>query len=206
MTDNLQARDGGDDTSSVRAIVDRLDGLSDDDQVSLGAIIQAFGQASFLPVMLIPALLVVSPLSGIPFFSSVCGLSIALIAAQLTFGRDHLWLPGVLMRRRIPGERLHSAMGRMRRFADWLDRHARDRLRVLVVPPVVVLSRVICILAGLAMPFLELVPFSSSILGAAVTLITVGFLARDGLYVLGGFVFVGIASLVPIFVAGHIAG
>ena len=43
-----------------------------------------------------------------------------------------------------------------------------------------------CILAGLAMPFLELLPLTSSILATAVTLIGLGLLVRDGLLALLG--------------------
>lgn len=188
----------------VRDVVDRLDVLGGHPNPSLGDVVEAFGPASFLPLLLVPALLVVSPLSGIPLFSSICGLTIALIAGQMLARRDHVWLPGFLMRRRVKGERLHWAMVRLRRLADWLDGQTRGRLGLLVSPPFVIVPELTCVLCGLAMPFLELVPFSSSLLGATVTLITVGFLSRDGLFVLAGYILLGLAAWVPVLVAGQL--
>lgn len=182
----------------VRDVLARLEEVSDDPEVSLGTLIAAFGEASFAPALMVPALLVVSPLSGIPFFSSLCGLTIALIALQMLVSNGPLWLPQVLMRRRIGSTRLHRAMRQLHRVADWLDRSSRDRLRPLVFPPGIAVAQALAVICGASMPFLELLPFSSSILGMAVLMFSVGFLARDGLFVLVGCGFMALATVVPI--------
>ena len=46
-----------------------------------------------MPPLMLPALLVVSPLSSIPLFSSACGLIIALISVQMVLHQHKLWLP-----------------------------------------------------------------------------------------------------------------
>lgn len=188
----------------MRQIVERLDALSDHDELSLAEIIEAFGRNSFLPMLLIPALLVVSPLSGIPLFSTVCGLLIAAIALQRVARRAQVWLPGFLTRRTISGTSLHRATWAMRRIADWLDRNSAVRLEFLVTPPFSIGALMICALAGLAMPMLELVPFSSSLLGVMVTLIAVGLLVRDGVFVILATVFAALAVAVPTFVVSQV--
>lgn len=192
--------------TSVRDVVRRLEDISSEDTVTLERLFQAFGSASFVPALMVPALLVVSPLSGIPFFSSICGLTIALIALQMVVHRTHLWLPRFLMHRRIKGRQLKNAMGRIRRIADWIDGHSKDRLRLLCRNPGVKIVQVLAMLSGACMPFLELVPFSSSILGTAVLLFSVSFLARDGVYAIAGMAVMGIASAVPLFVWNQITG
>lgn len=189
----------------VRDVVTRLEEIAAAERLTLRELLEAFGPASFVPALMVPALLVVSPLSGIPFFSSLCGMIIALIALQMVLAREHLWLPEILMRRRIRGARLRRAMSRIHRVAGWIDGNSRDRLRLLAIPPGVKLPQLLAMLCGLAMPFLELVPFSSSILGTAVLLFAVSFLSRDGLYVIAGACAMGIAALVPFFVLVKIA-
>lgn len=166
---------------------DMLDSLSDSahgEETSLDDIVEALGQASFVPVLLAPALAVVTPLSGIPLFSSFCGIFIALVAGQSLIGRSHLWLPGWLTRRAVPTKRLKKGIDQLRKPAAWIDRHSGERLTFLVTPPADRLIFLACLLCGMAMPLLEVVPFSSSILGAAVTLMAFTLLARDGLFAL----------------------
>jgi Uncharacterized ABC-type transport system, permease components len=190
----------------VQDIVERLTDMSGAEALSLRELVEAFGTTSFVPALMVPALLVVSPLSGIPVFSSVCGLTIALVAGQMLFGRRHLWLPDLFMRRRIKGAHLHAAMDRIHRVAAWIDRNSRDRLTALTYFPGVLVPRGLSVLCGAAMPFLELVPFSSSILGTATLLFSVSFLSRDGVYVLAGIATMAVAAMVPVVLLGSILG
>lgn len=186
----------------VGEIVDRIDALADAACVSLGDVIEAFGRRSFLPVMMVPALLVVSPLSGIPLFSSACGLSIAFIAAQMVWGRHQLWLPRFLMDRRIEGQKARMATRHLRRLAGWLDRHARSRLGPFMRRPFRKWVQVMCLICGAAMPILEIVPFSSSILGAAVLFLSTALMARDGLFVVFGIATMCTAVMAPLWALG----
>lgn len=194
--------DNAEEGNPVGRIVARLEELSDTDCLSVRQVVEAFGATSFLPVMMVPALLVVSPLSGVPLFSSLCGISIALIAVQMVAGREYLWLPGWIMRQEISGDRAHNAVRKMRRVARWLDRHLRARFRLLMLGPNRKLVQALCLICGAAMPFLEFVPFSSSVLGLAVLCHSAALLARDGLFaLLGAGIMVG-AALIPITVVG----
>jgi len=112
--------------------------------------------------------------------------------------RRHIWLPRVLRERGLSGARLQQALGAMARTGRWIDRNTGDRLRLLTAQPMASLFTLVCLCAGLAMPFLELVPFSSSILGLAVLLIAAAFLTRDGLYALAGLGVFAAAPMIPL--------
>ncbi|WP_226779116.1 exopolysaccharide biosynthesis protein [Oceaniglobus trochenteri] len=188
----------------VRHIVEQLDALSDSEKISVREIIQNFGRTSFLPMLLVPALMLVSPLSGIPLFSTFCGLWIVAVALQRLARRERLWLPGLITRREVSGAALHRAAGRLRWVADWLDRNSRPRLRVLVTPPLSLLAYFMCAVAGLVIPFLELVPFSSSILGLLVALVAVGLLVRDGVYLIVAVGVGAVAASIPAFLVSQV--
>ncbi|EIE51359.1 exopolysaccharide synthesis protein [Salipiger aestuarii] len=186
----------------VGDIVDRLDVAVERGALSVGTMIEEFGDSSFLPALMIPALLVVSPLSGIPLFSTACGLMIAFISAQMILARDHLWLPSRMMRLHIDQGHARTALKTLRCISNWLDRNARTRMRMMTSAPARSGLKLLCLLCGAAMPFLELVPFSSSLLGGAVVLMATALLARDGLFALAGSIAVLGAVFIPLTVLG----
>lgn len=199
--------DAAGEVASLGAIIERVMALSESPTVSVRDIIAGFGEASFLPFLMVPALIVVSPLSGIPLLSTICGTCIALIAVQMLIPRHrHLWLPDAIMRQRIGTVRLVTGLRRIERPARWIDARSHQRLQVLVRPPVSVLAQMMCVLCGAAMPFLELVPFSSSILASAVVLFGVGFLARDGVFTLAGMAITMLGASIPFFVVSAATG
>ena len=193
-------------SGAVRGTLDRLDALTVRRSISVGDIVEAFGDTAFLPVLMVPALIVVSPLSGIPLLPTVFGAIIATVALQAVFRRQRLWLPPFLMRRRLTGARLHRGLLRLTRAADWLDGHARPRVRVLVHPPFDTVPKLLATLCGAAMPFLELVPLSSSLLGVAVLLLAAALLVEDGLYAVCGIAVMLGALSVPLLVYGGLLG
>ena len=168
----------------LTSIIDRVAEITREGPVSLDRVVGAFEQAGFAAMLIVPAAAVVTPLSGIPLFSSLCGLTIFLIAAQWLLKRDRVWLPAWLGRQSLEGDKIRLAMDKLRPAARWLDDHSRKRARFLFRQPLRALLPVTCLMFGALMPLLELVPFSSSLLGAAVCLIAFSLQTRDGLYAL----------------------
>ena len=167
--------------SSVREVVDRL------------------GRASYTPLLMVPALMVISPLSGVPGFSSVCGMLIAAVSVQQMMRRPSLWLPGWLSRASLPARRVHDAVGWLRKPARLLDRLTRRRMQWLTHPPFSIMPQGLCLVCGLLMPLLELIPFTSSLLGVVVAVVATGMFMADGLLVLFGML--GAAAAVGVIVA-----
>lgn len=179
------------------ALLDRLAGAGAEGEVSVDDLLDRLGRTSFTTLLLTVSLLVVTPLSTIPGFSSFCGILIVWIAGQKLLGRPHVYLPAWLRRRSVSAEALVGAIDRIRPPAGWLDRFTRPRLGLLVrapLRPIVVAFTGLC---GAVMPFLEIIPLTSSILGAAVLLVALGLLTRDGLLIL--------AALVPVAVLVGVA-
>lgn len=170
----------------VHDILEDLRAAVTSDEVSVGALLRAMDSSGKAVVLLLPALVVVTPLSGIPGLSSLGGLTIALISFQMLLRRPTVWLPQFVMRRRIPAARLHTALNGLRRPAGVIDRCAAPRLRWLFNFPGRQILQATCMACGLAMPFLELVPLSATTLATAVVIMAVSLIVRDGLFALLG--------------------
>lgn len=191
MTETDQTPDaqlGGQNASprNLTELIDRINHAAQRDSVSLRDVVEELGTATFAPVLLVPALAVVTPLSGIPLFSATMGTLIFLVSMQLLWGRSHLWLPRWLLDRSVEGAKMSRAFQKVRPAARWVDRHTAERLQLLVTQPLILVPRVLCALSGLVMPVLEFIPFSSSILGLGVVLMAFGMMTRDGIYIVAG--------------------
>lgn len=170
--------------TSLPGLLDRVLDAAQAETVDLRTVLEAVGQASFASILLLPALAVATPLSGIPFFSSLMGVMICLVSAQMLARRRDLWLPAWVLDRQVRGETLRRAFGRLRPAMQWLDRHTTRRLRVFAHRPLIFIPQLLCLISGIVMPLLEFVPFSSSLLGMGVALLALGMLTRDGVLML----------------------
>lgn len=176
-----------DDPQSIEEVLDRVeDAGGSDERVSVSDIIDRIGEDAFAPLLLAPALVVVSPASAILGLSSFCGAIIALVAFQMAIGRKRLWLPGFILRRTISNRGLDRAIGYIEKPARLIDGLTRRRLTVLVGPPFDRLWALVCLLLALVIPVFELVPMSATIIASAISLFALAMVAKDGLFVLLG--------------------
>lgn len=178
------------DRRPVRNILDRLRRVGDAPSVSFREILRAMDTSGQPVLLLLPALILVSPLSGIPGLSSLGGLTIALVAAQMLLGRRNIWLPGVILSRRLPAARLAWAVAKLDRVAAFFDHRTAARAQWFFAFPGRHILLLTCMSCGLVMPFFELVPFSATTLALVISILASALLVRDGLLAglgLGGF-------------------
>jgi len=150
-------------------------------RVSLELVLRATGRRSFAPLLLLAGLILFSPLSGIPGVPSLMGILVLLTTLQLLAGRRHFWLPQLLLRRSLSEEKLQRALRWLQKPARVIDRWLRPRLQFLVRRAGAVLIAIICTAIALALPLMEVVPFSASIAGVALTAFGLALMAHDGL-------------------------
>ncbi len=182
--------------TSLPQIIDRVIEAADGDKVTLETVVHSVGRAGFTPLLLVPALAVSSPLSGIPLFSALMGCLIALVSVQMLLRRKHLWLPNWILRREVKGSKVRTAFGKLRPTMVWVDRHTHERLSAFVHRPLIFIPQLLCLISGLMMPVLELVPFSSSIMGVGVVFLALGMVTRDGLLAMFALVpYIGVGFL-----------
>ncbi len=155
------------------------------DKVSLGEILDAVGSRSFGPMLLVAGIVTLAPVVGdIPGVPTLMGMVVLLIAGQLLFHRDHIWLPNWLLNRSAPRDKLMKALGWMRSPARFIDKLLRPRLTMLAQGFGVYIIATACLLVAIAAPPMELVPFSANAAGAALTAFGLGLMAKDGILIL----------------------
>ena len=161
-----------------------LDLSSQNEHLSIHRIRETLGERSFGPFLLVPAIIEISPIGGIPGIPTLIAIIISLFAAQVLLNRSHLWLPRAIEQRHIDGAKLANALRHLLRPLKYVDRVLKPRLDWTTKPPMLQLIA-FCVIALVAtVPALELIPFASTIPMISVALFGAALLCRDGLVAL----------------------
>jgi hypothetical protein len=158
-----------------------------EDSVSLGSLLDVFGDEGLLLLTALLVLVFLVPVS-IPGVSTVFGAAILMIGISRLTGRP-LWLPRRVRDRALPGKRVRAALVSGLKWVRRFERISKPhRLRQLaeqrgwlIVGNVAFISA-----AALLMAPLSFLPFSNTLPGIALLLYSIGFIQRDGGAVLGG--------------------
>ena len=184
------------DPHSIGEVVEGLDELGEDkDEVCIGDVLDKFGEGSFAPIMLVFALLEISPVGAIPGVPTFLALCVGLVAVQLVIGRDHVWVPGWIENRSVSGDKLDKATKKMEGIADKIDSLSKDRMEFLAKGPAIRVAAGVILLLCLAVPPLEVLPWASAAPMFAVSVICVAMMVRDGLAMLIAYILAAAAVI-----------
>ncbi len=153
-------------------------------KVSVDEIVETLGQRSFGPLLLLCGLLGMTPVSAIPTAPTILAVIVVLIAGQMAFGRQSVWIPRFIGRLSVKAEKLTKAVKVSRKPVRVVDRMVGSRLGALTTPLADRLVAMACVLVALCVPPLELLPFAAFVPALAIFTFGVGLVARDGLVVL----------------------
>jgi len=156
------AEASGPDGLTLREIRDRLDE-------------RAFGL--MILILAIPCL--VPALYGVP---QIVGIPILLLAGQMLVGRAEPWLPEAALKRTVS----KAMLDRMADFATkrmgWFERLSRPRLTIFTTGIAERAAAIFMILATLTI----ILPLTNTVPSVALSLLAVGLIQRDGLFVAAG--------------------
>lgn len=180
----------------IADVVEKLEDATANANVTLGDLLEEFGQAAYSSALLCVGVILASPMSGVPAFSSACGIVIFLVAAQGALARPAIWIPARLAQLHLSSPRTEKVISKIRATAAWIDARSKARLTFLVTQPMSRFIYAICAIAGLCLPPMEFIPMTSSLLGLAVALIAAGLLTRDGLIAMCGLLILPIVFVI----------
>ena len=169
----------------VEEVLGQLDDLTTKSgKVCISDVLDDFGGRSFGPFIMLPALLELTPVGGIPGVPTFLAALIALVTVQLLIGKEHIWMPGLLQNRAVESKKLHKGIGKLRGVAHWLDEHSHGRLKPMAQGVWVKIAALVVILLCMTVPPLEVLPFASSGPMLAIAAIGLALTVRDGVVML----------------------
>ena len=175
-------------TSELLDAIEQCIGKSKD--LALGDVLDAVGHRSFGPLLLLAGLVMVVPgIGDIPGLSTGTGIFVALVAGQMIIGRDYVWLPQWLLKRKIRAQTIRKAIGRLRKPARIVDRIIKPRLAAITYSAGRWGIALACLGIAVATPAMEVVLFSANAAGAALAAFGLSLIAHDGLLALIAYAF-----------------
>ncbi len=170
----------------LRGLLDRVEEISGGQTVDLKTVIEALGNRSFGPVLLLCGLFLLTPLGMLPGVPMALGVIVMLFSVQLLFRKSHPWMPKFLRRVKVSAKSLEKT----RKFAGpWLDRIdnvVRPRFEWAARGPMLVFTALVAILLAATMLPLGAVPFGVVVPGFIIGLMGLGITGRDGFFILSG--------------------
>ena len=173
------------DKSTSAVLQDVIDSMHDE-HVTLRQILERMGESGLLLLCGLLSLPFLVPVST-PGVSTVFGAGIVLIGIAITFNRFP-WLPEKVADRKLERARLVPVLERGLKVLRKVDRFVRPRLPGLTAGAVVNrINGLVLTAAGvlLMMP-LSFIPFSNTLPGVAILLLSTGISQRDGMVVAMG--------------------
>lgn len=164
-------------------------------RVSVRDVLRVLGPRAFTPMLLVPCLVLVSPVSTIPGVPTVLSCLSGLVAVQMLFGQNRIWLPHALLDRSIDAARLRRAIAFMRRPVSMIDPWIRERLTVLADKPGNLPALCLFCVVSFLMPVIEFVPLLTTVLATAMSFLAIGLFARDGVLMLAGYMLVAAGTV-----------
>ena len=170
-----------DNPHNLTEVLDALEDKTEDhDTVEVDDILDAFAGRLFGPLIIIPGLILLTPLGGVPLLPAIMGALVALIAAQRIVGMSKPWVPRRLRERGVQREKMTNAFDKARPWTRRIDKLIKPRLTALTTGPAEYAVALLALLLGASVPVVGLIPFAAMVPGAALTLSGLALIARDG--------------------------
>lgn len=156
-----------------------------DEALSFGEIIKRLGERTFGLGLIFFALPAALPFSVIPGISFVFSLPIVFIAIQMIMARKSLWIPPFLSQYAISCSKVNEIINKTIPYLTKIERLLKPRL-------VFMCSRIMEIITGIVILLLAFllmlpIPFSNFILASLIIVFSLGWMEKDGLFILLGY-------------------
>jgi hypothetical protein len=164
------------------------------ERISVGDLLSALGDRALASLLFVFAVPNVLPLP--PGTSAILGAPLVFLAVQLAFGLRP-WLPALIARRSMTRADFAALVARVEPWLARAERLLRPRATALARPPMEYLIGMVCLV--LAVVLVLPVPLGNMLPALAISLLALGVLERDGLWILAG---LGAAAVSAVVVSG----
>lgn len=178
-------------------------GVGDQPHLTLNEVVEAFGDRGIGALILVLSLMALIPWP--PGGKAIFAAPIILLAVELAFQRNEVWLPRWLLKASLSRAAFRKAISKVIRPIRFVENLTRPRLSVLTGPISEIFMGAACVLLALMMALP--IPFGDMLPGLALVFFALGIMQKDGVAILigafwtlvsGGYLFLIWATVVQV--------
>lgn len=170
--------------------------------IRIGSILELFGSRGFAFLILILALLNIL-IFMVPLISVLFGLPIVLLSLQMIFGLETPLFPNILTQQEIRRDAFAMGLEKAILWVQRIERYVKPRYLFLSHRYVYrihgTLTLILAVMVTIPIPIFNAAP------AAALALLAIGLLQRDGLFILSAYLFGGFCLLVFKAIMAHVS-
>lgn len=166
---------------SLSDLLGHLAGDQGPERISIGGLLETLGDRALAALIFIFAVPNILPTP--PGTSALLGAPLILLSAQLCFGMKP-WLPKILAQRSMARADFQSLVGRILPWLAKAERLLRPRTELMTRPPMEYLVGGLCLVLSIVL--ILPIPLGNVLPAFAMSLMALGILERDGVWVAMG--------------------
>lgn len=178
----------------LKKTISSIEGCCQSKHTNLGKVADSIETRSFGILLLLPALIIILPVSLIPGFSPLCAAVVLFAGLHIFFGRKELWLPKRIRGISFNGNKLTHILEKMKGVTKKLDRFSKPRFIFMTDGFAGKLASATCIILASATIFLGFIPLVDIALMTPVVFFGLGSYTHDGLITGIGWIVLGIST------------
>ena len=152
----------------LEAMADDAVDAAQNGKVTIGDLLDSFGDRGFGPMLALCGLIAaIPPVGGIPGVPTTMGLLTVLLAGQIVFGRKMPWMPGFIRKLGVSKDKVEAARDKGQSIFSKIDSLIRQRMQWASGRAAAYVAALCCVLLGLMMPPLELLWLSRAVEGGS---------------------------------------
>ncbi len=156
-------------------------GQSTGDYISIGALIDGIKTQALALLLILFALPNILP--SPPGTTAILGAPLVLLTLQMALGRG-VWLPQFILKRAVPRAGLLAILAKAQPYFARVERLLRPRLLPLTAP--LAQRGLGALMVVLSIMIMLPIPLANSAPAIAITLVAIGLIERDGVFILAG--------------------
>lgn len=156
-------------------------------EITVSSIMKLLGDRTFGLALLFFALPSALPISAIPGIAFLFSIPIAFFSLELIFGRQTFWVPSFIGNKIIPNATVNKIVDSSIPYLQKIERFLKPRLDFMLTKTIDRLTGFLILIMSILL--MLPIPFSNMIIAGILIIFSLGFITKDGLFIILGYIF-----------------